>query len=305
MIFERLDDHALRVTTSCKLNLFLEVIERRPDGYHELASLFQELAWGDELRLFLEPGGTGRVRCVSGDPVLDADPGNLCVRAAHAWLRERAGGERFDLTIELEKRLPAGGGIGGGSGDGVAVLRGLQRLVGAEDTPAASYERALAIGSDCPFFLWGGTAVVRGRGEHVRPVRVPALAAEDLRFCLVLPGLHVPTGPVFQRFHAGGGRGERAAELEALVGSSDLDTLRAGFWNRLERCAQEVEPALVEVRRALDRSWRVPAAMSGSGSTYFGLFGDEGEAREAAAAAERALPGVSTRVVAAARGARS
>lgn len=287
-----------RVETTCKLNLWLDVLGKRPDGYHELRSLFHELAFGDVLEVAVEEDGERGVSFASDDAALERDPSNLCVRAAELWLARRLRDERLRVALRLEKRLPAGGGIGGGSGDAVAVLLALEHARYGGARREDLYALALELGSDCPFFLWGGTALVRGRGEHVEPLDHPLLGDPRARAVLVMPGLHVPTRGVFAQFAA-----QRAAELlpgdeprathpalEALLAARDWKSFQRSLWNRLEACSTVAEPRLLAVRHALERAWPVPPAMSGSGSTYFACTGGEGEAQELARAARASLP---------------
>ncbi|MBK9383633.1 MAG: 4-(cytidine 5'-diphospho)-2-C-methyl-D-erythritol kinase [Planctomycetes bacterium] len=290
MRVEILERGRARVATSCKLNLWLDVIGKRPDGYHELRSLFHELAFGDELRLECEPAERSAVQFTSDDRGLESDPTNLCVRAAELWLAKRSAGAPRRIALQLVKRLPAGGGIGGGSGDAVAVLVGLETLARGSARREDLYALALELGSDCPFFLWGGTALVRGRGEHVEPLAHPLLAEREARAVLVLPGLHVPTRGVFAQFAAEAGQPFERPELEELLAARDWSSFQRALWNRLESCSLVAEPQMKTVRAALERVWPLPPAMSGSGSTYFACVGSEREAVHLAGLAREALP---------------
>jgi 4-diphosphocytidyl-2-C-methyl-D-erythritol kinase len=290
MRVEILEPGRSRVATSCKLNLWLDVIGKRADGYHELRSLFHELAFGDELEIECVPAERSSVRFTSDDRALESDPTNLCVRAAELWLARRSAAAPRRIALHLVKRLPAGGGIGGGSGDAVAVLVGLEQLAHGLVRREELYALALELGSDCPFFLWGGTALVRGRGEHIEPLEHPLLAEREARAVLVLPGLHVPTRGVFAQYAAQAGQRFARPELEELLAARDWSSFQRALWNRLESCSVVAEPKMREVRSALERVWPLPPAMSGSGSTYFACVGGAREAERLAALAREALP---------------
>lgn len=244
-----------------KLNLALHVRARRPDGYHELETLFAFVEDGDLLSLaaadadsFILTGPFAAALQGEGD--------NLVTRAAGAF-RERFGGGRH--AIALDKRLPVASGIGGGSADAAATLRALGRL---HDVPVdAMFAIADALGSDVPGCLYGRTAIGRGRGERLEPV--PGLPGTPA--LLVNPGVAVSTAEVFRRWD-GVDRG--ALPADPREGRNDL-----------EPPARAIAPVIGEVLDALAGS---PGAglvrMSGSGATCFALF-DSDASRDAAAEA--------------------
>ncbi|HEU0075976.1 MAG TPA: 4-(cytidine 5'-diphospho)-2-C-methyl-D-erythritol kinase, partial [Dehalococcoidia bacterium] len=167
----------LELIAPAKLNLVLEVMGRRVDGYHQIASVMQTIDLADTVRL--EPASAIEIE-VTGEVVRGVPlegPRNLAFGAAHA-LAETARNPGLGARIELEKRIPAGMGLGGGSTDAAAVLRGLNRLWGLDLAPEALIEVAAGVGSDVAFFLHGGAAAVGGRGEQVEPL--PDVEALDL-----------------------------------------------------------------------------------------------------------------------------
>lgn len=268
----------VEVLAPAKLNLFLEVLGRRPDGYHEIETLMVSVDLHDRLTLADEP--SGRIELRADDPSLPTGPENLVVRAAEA-LRAMAGVDR-GARIALEKAIPMQAGLGGGSSDAAVTLRALDQLWGLRTPPARLAELAGALGSDVPFFLGNGAAVCRGRGERVEPIE----PCPSYYFVLVSPPRGVRTADVYDRLTPP----ERPRPIgPALAAFRSGDALALGpeLFNRLGTEAEALAPDLVRVREALDH--RGPALagslMSGSGSAYFGL----GRDRDAAVRAARHL----------------
>jgi 4-diphosphocytidyl-2-C-methyl-D-erythritol kinase len=227
----------LALAAPAKLNLHLEILARREDGFHELETVFQALELHDRVEVGLTPGADG-VTLSCSDPSLPTDQRNLAWRAAAAVLSARPGLGR--VTIALEKRLPHGAGLGGGSSDAAAVLRalaGLDPSVAALDLAAI----AAAIGSDVPFFLLGGTAHALGRGERLVPLPdAPARAVTVL-----MPAAELPTPAVYREL-SDAERGPRQAR-------------GAGWW--ADRFAHgELEPHLFNRLAAPARRLCAPAA---------------------------------------------
>ena len=221
------------VFAPAKINLFLAVTGRRTDGFHDLVSVVAPLAWGDTL--WIESGGrraeSGEIEpnaaaeaVTGGGITLECDeacvPGdetNLIVKAARLF--REATGWREPVHFRLEKRIPLGAGLGGGSSDGTAALRGLDLLAGHPLAPAALAELAARVGSDCALFLHGAPVVMRGRGERV--AALPAAAAARLRGRRVLvfkPDFGIGTPWAYQRLAAEAPAGYvPAAEAEARL----------------------------------------------------------------------------------------
>jgi len=158
-------DGSLRLLAPAKVNLFLEVLGKRPDGYHEIVTVIQTVSLCDEVILRPRPSG---IELVCDDDSLPQDPSNLAYRAAAAVLEH----SRYDygLSIEVRKQIPAAAGLGGGSSDAAAVIRGVNRLFGLNLEAEALSAIAAGVGSDVPFFLTGGVALCTGRGEVVRAI---------------------------------------------------------------------------------------------------------------------------------------
>ncbi len=261
-----------------KVNRSLVVLGKRPDGYHELDTLFQAVGLTDRLTFEESDGLTLEV----DDPSIPAGPENLVLRAARALAE--ATGVRPRAALTLEKRIPSGGGLGGGSSDAAVTLLGLSALWEL-DLPLELLARVGgALGSDVPFFLHGGTARGLGRGERIVPL--PDLPPQAV--VLVMPPFPVSTPAVF-----------RSLEAPAWDGGGGVvpDEGDAPDRNDLEPAAEALFPALRAVREALERAGAVRARLSGSGSTVFGLFPDLAAATEGARRLDGLPAGSAVRIV--------
>ena len=263
-----------------KLTLSLRVLGTRDDGYHELDALTVSVSEphdvliaerGDEhddARVGLELTGPGAAGIATG-----AD--NLAVLAARAILERRAaaGDPPVALRLRLHKEIPAGAGLGGGSADAAAVLVALDDLL-ALATPLAELERIGAgLGSDVPFCVRGGAARMRGRGERIEPVSVPAL-----HVLVAVPPFSIPTPAVYRAWDELGG----PAATRSVAAPGDLPPLR----NDLEPAAEKVEPRLASFRRQLTQAAGRDVILAGSGSAFAALYDD---ATDAVAARERVV----------------
>lgn len=300
-----------------KLNLTLAVVGRREDGFHALHSILVALDLADRLALSPAFGPDDRLHVVGADGLTPPDLGpaadNLAMRGiALARRAVRAAGEDGPLpalAARLEKRIPAAAGLGGGSSDGVAAFEGALEAWGVADAlPGAARAAAVAaLGSDCPFFLAAGWALVEGRGERVAPL--PAPRGEPLGAVVVTPAVAVPTPAVFARYAAGarpaGGAARAssahlAGELAAGISTARL-LERAGIMsvaNDLVPATAELVPALAAARRSLARVLGRPVGQSGSGPSLWCLAAskaaadeDAGRVRAALAAGDLELPG--------------
>ncbi|MCO5171843.1 MAG: 4-(cytidine 5'-diphospho)-2-C-methyl-D-erythritol kinase [Planctomycetes bacterium] len=285
----------MRLAAPCKTNLFLEVLARRADGFHELDTVFTALDLEDALELEPLPGGRLEL-VVEGDPTVPADASNLVWRAAEA-LRAAAGRPELGARLRVEKRVPAGGGLGGGSSDAAAALLGLDRLWGLDLGDERLHALAAGLGSDVPFFLRGGLQRGLGRGERLEPLPAPA---RPLDLVLVLPGFSCPTGQVYGALAPflpgrGGPPARDAGPLLAALARGDLPGVAEHAWNRLELAAEACFPALRELRERLARAPGVlTARLSGSGSTLWALAASRDDAERLAR--DLAGPGLRARV---------
>lgn len=254
------------------MNLSLEVLGRRPDGYHELRSVMVPISLADELdlRVSLEPGI--RVEVEGAD--LPLGPSNLVHRAAALFL-DAIGERARGVEIRLVKRIPVGAGLGGGSSDAASTLVGLDRLLGARLEEPALAALALRLGADVPFFLLGRPALATGIGERL----VPLPPFPPLWMVLLNPGFAVSTAWVYRELDAAAGRDARLTPPGDQV---TIDRFLEGpasagraLRNDLERVTLRAYPPLRDLKAELSACGAVGTLMSGSGPTIFGIFLDE------------------------------
>ena len=263
-----------------KLNLFLRVERRRDDGYHDIETLFQRIALAD--RLTFERAAEGlELECL-GRPVDCPRDANLIARAYHA-LVGRCGPRPCGARVVLEKRIPVGGGLGGGSADAAAALRGFNELFALDMSAAALRAVAAELGADAPFFLGPPTAIGRGRGDVLSPVAPPSAFWAALAF----PAFPVSTAEVYARYDPKAERAAAASDLASLVAAlarGDLARALDLMFNEMESLAFGVVPALGDLRRRLEGSAQRPVRVSGSGSTLFTLAETQAAAQAIASA---------------------
>jgi 4-diphosphocytidyl-2-C-methyl-D-erythritol kinase len=265
-----------------KVNLYLDVLDRRPDGYTDIETVFQTVSLCDDLHI--EPADGEKITLTCTDPGLPLDEDNLVVRAA-LLLRERTGA-RAGARMHLHKRIPVAAGLAGGSGNAAAALAGLNDLweLKAPQTDLARW--ALELGSDVPYCLRGGTMAATGRGEELSAL--PGLP--EMWLVLVHPPLAVSTRAVYAspRLERNteprkAGRTPSFHRALALLGEGRVDEM---LFNRMESAVFAQHPELsVERNRLIECGCRV-AAMSGSGPTLMGICRSPAEARNAARAME-------------------
>lgn len=262
-----------------KINLFLDVLRRRRDGYHNIETVFQTVSLADELTFEAADSG---IEVACNRPGLDCGPGNLIHRAAHA-LREETGCA-LGVRVRLDKRIPIAAGLAGGSGNAAATLLALDRLWGLDLSPGLLDQLALALGSDVPYCMRGGTMAATRRGEQLA-----ALAPlGGVWFVLVHPDLAVSTAAVYgspklMRNNAPAFAGKTAAFREAIRALSAGDYPRAVF-NRMEEPVFLEYPELAAIKARLLEAGCLAATMSGSGPTLYGVCATRSEAESTARA---------------------
>jgi 4-diphosphocytidyl-2-C-methyl-D-erythritol kinase len=264
-----------RLNAYAKLNLGLRILYQRPDGYHELRTVFQTISLADKLVVSFTPLGTpaGKTRIrVDGTPHI---PDNLVERAAHLVLAEL--GLRADVHFQLTKKIPSGAGLGGGSTDAAAVLLGLPPLAGGHIPEQRLFELAGQLGSDVPFFLHGGTALGLGRGEELYPLP----DEPKTRALLVCPAIHSSTADAYR---------DLSAQLTSNALQNKLFSFQQQLWqqqgdrslvNDFEGVVFARHPELVAIRDLLLSAGATIAAMTGSGSSVFGFFQSSEQLAEA------------------------
>lgn len=253
---------AITLPSPAKLNLFLHIVGRRPDGYHELQTLFQFLDYSDDITLSLTPEQPGirLERSVPGVP----DEDNLIIRAARA-LAEKAPGALPGVSIAINKRLPMGGGLGGGSSNAATTLIGLNHLwkLGLELDELA--ETGLALGADVPVFVRGHAAFGEGVGEKL----TPAFPPEDW-FLVLKPACNINTGKIFSE--------------QGLTRDTPRIKMAPAFEGDASRCRNDCEDVVrrlyPEVNQSMDWLTKFgPARLTGTGACIFGRFPTESAAR--------------------------
>jgi 4-diphosphocytidyl-2-C-methyl-D-erythritol kinase len=260
----------LRLRAFAKINLGLKIIGKRPDGYHEIQTVYQTVALRDRLSVSLG-SRPSRIRVECDEPRVPSGRLNLVYGACELWRRAR----KFQgaIHVRLEKRIPMGSGLGGASTDAAAALLGLERLTGDRLSLETRLHLAGRLGSDVPLFFWGGRVLGCGRGEEVYPLwDLPA------RDCLVIfPGFSVSTAWAY-------GQAGRAARLRLTGSAKGPNINKFGAWshfplskwgpaeNDFERVVFARWPELAQLKRRLIRAGAESASLTGSGSAVFAVF---------------------------------
>lgn len=250
-----------------KINLFLHVLRRRADGYHDLETWMQKLDFGDTVELHLRNDGLLGLDC--SDPSLPMDRSNLAWRAAEEFFSASRRGKGHGVEIRIDKRIPVAAGLGGGSSDAGSVLRGLNRLFDNEFSRAELCTMALRLGADVPFFVVEEDAVV---AEGVGEVMYPAPSLKGYSVLLVNPGFSVSTRWVFENL----GLTSTLKESKLASFRKDAPAIPSlgALSNDLERVTLAQYPELASIKDNLLEAGAELALMSGSGPTVFGLFSD-------------------------------
>jgi 4-diphosphocytidyl-2-C-methyl-D-erythritol kinase len=286
MKVRRVTSGGVEVAAHGKVNLILRVLDRRPDGYHNLWSVMQAFDLADTV--VAEADGASGIHLVCEGADLPADSTNLAYRAAErvlARLKRRQG-----IRLLVHKRLPVAAGVGGGSSDAAATIQALATLFETGWSQAVMAEVGQEVGSDVPFFFYGPTALVEGRGERVSPLRLE----EERWLLLVNPGIAISTAWAYEKLAAvratGRGRISARPHVLRLVTSSaageppmvNWKDLVAAIENDFAPVMEQEYPVLRDIRLLLLERDAQAAMLSGSGSTVFGVFSSERSVRTAA-----------------------
>lgn len=267
----------MEILAPAKINLTLRILGKRPDGFHEIESLVQKVNLFD--RITFTNVSDGRISLVCSDPGIPGDENNLAHRAAMI-LAEAASIRDRGVRIELEKNIPSGAGLGGGSSDAAAVLIGLSRFWDLSSTTGFLADLGAQLGSDVPLFLYPSPAIIKGRGEVVLPIT----ARFSGYFVIIYPGFSVPTAWAYSNF-----RLTKTSDKYRISALSKAEggELRPDDWssllaNDLEAVVIPEYPEIALAKKALLEAGARAALMSGSGSAVFGLFDELETARRAA-----------------------
>lgn len=260
---------ALEKRSPCKVNLLLNVLGQRADGFHELETVMHPVPVFDRLS-FLRAGQAIELTC--SEPGLPTDSGNLVYRAAQAFLQTAK--IKDGIRLYLEKNIPLAAGLGGGSGNAAVTLLGLNELFGSPLPPERLQDIASSLGSDVPFFLQSRPALATGRGEKIQPLE-PFAALRGAVLLLIHPGFGIAAAWAYRqlaRFPAAvNGTPGRAQKLISLLQRPDLKAAGQEFYNSLEAPALEKYPLLALFQEFLRSNGAAVTLMSGSGSSTFAV----------------------------------
>ena len=265
----------LREPAYAKVNLTLDVLAKRPDGYHDLESIFQAVSLRDEILLTLGTGESWDLIC--SDPQIPCDRRNLVWKAAELFCQE-TGFDPKGLHMEIRKQIPSQAGLGGGSADAAAVLRVLNRCLEKPLSLEALAQMGAKVGSDVPFCVIGGSAFAEGRGERLSPLGTEG----KLHYVLVKPSLSFSTPELFRKIDNSSipKRPNHEAMTKALENG---DPVQVGeqLCNVFEYAVLEDYPEIGRIKELLLSHGAVGAQMTGSGSVVFAIFQTEGQAQQA------------------------
>ncbi|WP_040224491.1 4-(cytidine 5'-diphospho)-2-C-methyl-D-erythritol kinase [Bhargavaea cecembensis] len=250
-----------------KINLTLDVLGKRPDGYHEVEMIMTTVDLAD--RLSIAPAKDGKIRILSSDRYVPDDKRNLVWQAAE--LIRKKYGITSGVTFTLEKRIPVAAGLAGGSSDAAAALRGLNRLWGLGLSLGELAEIGADIGSDIPFCVHGGTSLATGRGEKLRHLPPPP----NCWVILAKPDIGVSTADVYGRLDLKRMRHPDTPAMEAALRASDYEAMCRSVGNVLEPVTMDMHPEVAMLKNGMKRFGADTVLMSGSGPTVYGLVSSE------------------------------
>jgi 4-diphosphocytidyl-2-C-methyl-D-erythritol kinase len=265
----------VHVVTRAKVNLSLEVFRRRRDGYHEIETIFQSIDLAD--RLDIDWTSDSKIEITCSDPDIPTDEGNLCHRALVA-MRAFAG-QSLGARIHIQKSIPYGAGLGGGSANAAGVILAVEKALKLRIATAEMESVAAQLGSDIPFMLHGGTMLGRGRGEILTPLSV----MKDVYFVIVKPPLNISTAWVYEHLNFALTKHKQRTNLKAVNAVlARFPAVTASFRNALEDVVCPAYPVVSGILEELLSTHPCFASMSGSGSALYAIFDSEERAVETA-----------------------
>ena len=266
----------MQLSAPAKINLTLDVLGRRADGYHELCSIMQTVSLSDIVRVEAARAAETAIAVKTDKGYLPADERNTAYKAAKAYLK--ATGMAADIRIDIQKRIPVGAGLGGGSADAAAVLRALELLLHAGLTAEEMNLLAASVGADVPFALHGGCALAEGIGERL--TRLPVMT--NLPMVLCKPRSSASTKAIFEKLDAADVTAHPDTQgAVCAIRSNDRYELAARLGNVLEPVTSAIRPVVSEIRRSLRHAGALGACMTGTGTAVFGIFPDDETAQAA------------------------
>ncbi len=280
-----------------KINLYLDILSRREDGYHDLLTVMHSLSLRDDVTVEILPCPTTHVSMrIFGSYLLPTDERNLAYRAADAFLRRI--GKTARVRIDIRKRIPIAAGLAGGSSDAAATLRALNALMGHPLGEGALLSLAATLGSDVPYCLVGGTQICRGKGERMQPIlcKTPlhAVVAVGAKEHIATPRAFAAADVHYANFDGSVTHGGDPDALYAALAEGDVDALGAHVYNAFESVILPSCPIASEFKEKMLALGAYAAHMSGSGPSVFGLFRTREEANRAAVALGKGAYAVSS-----------
>jgi 4-diphosphocytidyl-2-C-methyl-D-erythritol kinase len=272
----------MEITAPAKVNLYLRVIRKRPDGYHDIETLFERISIFDRINIVGVPQEEAAITC--SDPAVPVGDDSLMGRTVAYFLEKSGVPDRFHIS--LEKNIPVAAGLGGGSSDAAALLSGLNAVSGGVLAEEELFDIARRLGADVPFFLRNCSfATGRGRGDEVETADIPV----KIWHVLVNPPFEVSTKDIYSRVSAFGLTNDMAVDkiISTLPGTEGLGPLTKNLHNDLQAIVLREFPSLREVFSELKALGASGTLLSGSGPTVFGVFEEEEKAAEAAGKLER------------------
>ncbi len=253
-----------------KINLCLDIIDKRKDGYHNLDTVMQTVDLYDTLTINVLETKNRSICITTNDKSLPTDHNNLVYKAVDLFLSLAR--MENDVQIHLEKNIPVAAGLGGGSSDAACVLNSLNKLTGVNIKKELLCEESKKIGADIPFALFGGTARVKGIGELIDPIYLK----ENIWLVLICPNISVSTKVVFQKFIFDRiSSPEKTENVVKALSEGDNKLLGANLFNRLESVTIKDHPVIGEIKSKIIDTGAFGAVMSGSGPSVFGIYADK------------------------------
>jgi len=264
----------LQFKTPAKINLGLHIHKKREDGFHELETLFQMVAWFDEMEMEATPE---KVELFCDSPGIPTDESNLVIKAARL-LQNRFPGKCGGVKIKLQKNIPFGAGLGGGSGNAAGALLALNVLWNLKLSQRELIEMASVLGSDVPFFLMSPCAIGKGRGEILQSIKSPI----SFYILMIYPGFPIATPWVYGSLKLKLTKAQNNISiLTNFLMRSEFAQLGAALYNDLEPVVIKRYPEILEIKNELLNAGAEGALLSGSGSTVFGIFDNPEIAKKA------------------------
>jgi 4-diphosphocytidyl-2-C-methyl-D-erythritol kinase len=268
----------LRLESPAKVNLGLEILDKREDGYHELRTIFQKISLSDTLRFSLrkEKG----ILVMADHPDLPTGKGNLVYKAVQSMVRES--GYQCGIRVEIKKRIPLGAGLGGGSSNAATTLKALNQLLHMNLSMKELMRIGVKIGADVPFFFFEGAAIGSGTGERLKKIELPALW-----YVLIYPNFEVSTRWAYQNFVLT----KKPFHLKLHTFPRTPKGISRILQNDLEEVVSKEYPQIGVMKQLICSAGALGASMTGSGPTVFGIFQNEGDALQTYKRVKKAVKG--------------